>query len=145
MTSDAPASCSVTVQSTPSVLEHLYKKILNKLKENDFSEDDIFGVHLALEEGFINAVKHGNKMDESKTVKVDYFISREKVEISITDQGEGFVPDKVPDPRVGDNLYRPDGRGLLLIGAYMDTMEYRSPGNCLFMVKYRHTGKSKLV
>jgi serine/threonine-protein kinase RsbW len=145
MTSDAPARCSITVQSTPSVLEDLYKQILNKLKENDYSDDDIFGVHLALEEGFINAVKHGNKMDESKTVKVDYVISPEKVEISITDQGQGFVPDKVPDPRIGDNLYRPDGRGLLLIGAYMDTMEYRPPGNCLFMAKYRHADKNKPV
>jgi serine/threonine-protein kinase RsbW len=143
MTSDTPARCSITVQSTPSVLDGLYKQILAKLKANDYSDDDIFGVHLALEEGFINAVKHGNKMDEAKTVNVEYAVSNEKVEICITDEGEGFSLDHVPDPRVGDNLYRPDGRGLLLIGAYMDTVEYRGSGNCLFMVKYRHSDKHK--
>lgn len=143
MASDAPTRCSITVQSTPAVLEGLYGQILKKLKENGFSEDDIFGVHLAFEEGFINAVKHGNKMDDTKTVKVEYMISKEKVEISITDQGKGFALDAVPDPRVGDNLYRPDGRGLLLIGAYMDVMEYRAPGNCLFMAKYKHSDKNE--
>lgn len=141
MASDAPTRCSITVQSTPTALDALYRQILEKLQENEYSEDDIFGVHLAFEEAFINAVKHGNKMDESKTVKVDYSISQEKVEITVTDQGNGFSIDAVPDPRVGENLYRPDGRGLLLIGAYMDTMEYRGPGNCLHMVKFRsHSG-----
>ena len=139
MTSDTPARCSITVKSTPSALEDLYKQILEKLTEKEYSDDDIFGVHMAFEEGFINAIKHGNKMDETKTVKVEYFISREKVEISIADQGEGFVPDEVPDPRVGDNLLSPEGRGLLLIGAYMDTIEYRCSGSCLFMTKYKHS------
>jgi len=143
MASDAPTRCSITVQSTPAALEELYGRILEKLKENDFSDDDIFGVHLAFEEGFINAVKHGNKMDDSKTVKVEYVISPDKVEISITDQGKGFALDSVPDPRVGDNLYRPDGRGLLLIGVYMDEMEYRAPGNCLYMAKYKHSGENE--
>jgi serine/threonine-protein kinase RsbW len=145
MTSDDPTKRSITVQSTPTVLDDLYGQILEKLRENEFSEDDIFGVHLAFEEGFINAVKHGNRMDDSKTVKVEYAITREKVEISITDQGEGFAPDSVPDPREGDNLYRPDGRGLLLIDAYMDTVEYRAPGNCLYMAKYKHSDKNESV
>jgi len=143
MTSDTPARCSFTVKSTASVLGDLYAQILEKLVEKEYSDDDIFGVHMAFEEGFINAIKHGNKMDESKTVKVEYSISCEKVEISIADQGEGFVPDAVPDPRVGDNLFRPDGRGLLLIGAYMDTIEYRDAGSCLFMTKYKHSDTNK--
>jgi serine/threonine-protein kinase RsbW len=143
MTSDPPTKCSITVQSVPAVLDDLYGQILEKLRESGFSEDDIFGVHLAFEEGFINAVKHGNKMDETKTVKVEYTISKEKVEICITDQGEGFALDSVPDPRVGENLFRPDGRGLLLIDAYMDTVEYRAPGNCLYMAKYKHSDKNK--
>ena len=143
MASDPPTRCSITVQSSPTVLEELYGQILEKLKENQYSDDDIFGVHLAFEEAFVNAVKHGNKMDDTKTIQVDYSISKEKVEITVTDQGNGFSIDAVPDPRVGENLYRPDGRGLLLIEAYMDTVEYRPPGNCLYMVKYRHSSKNE--
>ncbi len=145
MTSDVPTTRSITVQSTLTALDKLYRQILEKLRESDFSEDDIFGVHLAFEEGFVNAVKHGNKMDDSKTVEVAYSISQEKVEITMTDQGEGFALDSVSDPREGDNLYRPDGRGILLIHAYMDTVEYRAPGNCLHMTRYKHSDKNKSI
>ena len=136
MTPETPASCSVVLESRPSALEDICQQILTELKAFSFSEDDVFGVHLALEEAFLNAVKHGNKMDPTKTVKVDYTIDRGKVEIAITDEGDGFDPSNIPDPRVGDNLFRPEGRGLLLIGAYMDVMEYNDSANCVFMAKY---------
>ena len=136
MAPKTPASCSIVLESKPSALDGICQQILTDLKAFSFSEDDVFGVHLAFEEAFLNAVKHGNKMDPTKTVKVEYTIDRGKVEIAITDEGEGFDPSAIPDPRVGDNLYRPDGRGLLLIGAYMDVMEYNDSGNRVFMAKY---------
>ena len=46
MTSDAPTTCSITVQSTPAVLDDLYRQILENLIENDFSEDDASSVNL---------------------------------------------------------------------------------------------------
>ncbi len=133
-----PANHSITVESKPSALDGLCKRILGKLKECQYSDDDLFAVHLAFEEAFLNAVKHGNKMDPTKTVKVEYSIDQNKIEIAITDEGTGFDPSRIPDPRVGDNLYRPDGRGLLLIGAYMDVMEYNETGNRVYMAKYSH-------
>ncbi|HPY52032.1 MAG TPA: ATP-binding protein, partial [Sedimentisphaerales bacterium] len=90
-----------------------------------------------LEEAFLNAVKHGNKMDPSKTVTIDYAIDPEKVEIRIQDQGSGFNPQTVPDPRVGENLYRPEGRGLLLMSAYMHVFEYNERGNGVHMIRYK--------
>ena len=137
MTPETPASCSIVLESRPSALEGICQQILTELKAFSFSEDDVFGVHLAFEEAFLNAVKHGNKMDPTKTIKIEYTIDRGKVEIAITDEGDGFDPSNIPDPRVGDNLFRPEGRGLLLIGAYMDVMEYNDSGNCVFMAKYK--------
>jgi len=113
------------------------KQILAKLKANQFCKDDIFAVHLTLEEAFLNAVKHGNKMDPTKTVKVDYSVDSEKVEISITDEGNGFEPDAVADPRFGKGLFEPGGRGLLLMNSYMDTVEYNKRGNSVHMVRYK--------
>ena len=129
MTLDTPASTSVVVQSEPLALDGVYQDILSRLKQNDYSEDDIFGVHLAFEEAFLNAVKHGNKMNPHKTVTVEYMVNAEKTIITITDEGNGFDPNSVPDPRVGENLYQPDGRGLLLMNAYMDVVEYNKRGN----------------
>jgi serine/threonine-protein kinase RsbW len=137
MAADSPVQCSLVVESEPSALGRPCRQILAALEEKGFSQDDLFAVHLAMEEAFLNAVKHGNKMDATKKVKVEYTVDQEKVEICVTDEGEGFDPGTIPDPRVGENLYRPEGRGLLLISSYMHTVEYTSRGTSLRMVRYR--------
>lgn len=137
MTSKAPISCSVVIPSTPSASEQVCQRIVSKLEDSDFSKEDVFAVHLALQEAFINAVKHGNKMDPTKKVKIEYSLGLDKIEISITDEGVGFDPVAVPDPRAGKNLFKPNGRGLLLIRSYMDVVKYNEQGNTLRMVRYK--------
>ena len=137
MTSETPTNYSIVVESNPSAVVGVCKHILSKLEENNFGKDDIFAVHLTLEEAFQNAVKHGNKLDPSKTVRVDYTLSPDKIEISITDQGPGFKPEAIDDPRFGENLFKPGGRGLLLMNSYMDKVQYNEKGNSVYMVRYR--------
>jgi serine/threonine-protein kinase RsbW len=137
MASEAPISCSIIVDSKSSAVVEVCKEILPKLKEYSFDKDDIFAVHLTLEEAFLNAVKHGNKMDPTKKVKIDYSVSSEKVEITVTDEGEGFEPEAVEDPRFGKGLYEPGGRGLLLMNSYMDIVKYNEDGNSVHMVRYK--------
>ena len=137
MASEAPISCSIVVESKPSAVVEVCKQILPKLEANSFGKDDIFAVHLTLEEAFLNAVKHGNKMDPNKKVKVDYSVDSDKVEICITDEGNGFQPDAVADPRFGEGLYEPGGRGLLLMNSYMDTVKYNERGNSVYMLRYK--------
>ena len=134
---DIPTYRSLKVASKTSASTGVWKGLLRELEANSFDQEAVFAVHLALEEGFVNAVKHGNRMDAGKIVTIDYSVSREKVEVSITDEGEGFDPSKVPDPRFGENIYKTSGRGLLLIRSYMDLAEYNERGNSLHMVKYR--------
>jgi len=137
MASEAPINCSIVVDSKPSAVVEVCKQILSGLEEHNFGKDDIFAVHLTLEEAFLNAVKHGNKMDPTKKVKIDYSVDSEKVEISITDEGAGFEPESVDDPRFGEGLYEPGGRGLLLMNSYMDTVKYNKLGNAVYMVRYK--------
>jgi anti-sigma regulatory factor (Ser/Thr protein kinase) len=66
MASETPISNSIVVESIPTAIVEVCRQILPKLEENSFSSEDIFSIHLALEEAFINAVMHGNKMDSSK-------------------------------------------------------------------------------
>jgi serine/threonine-protein kinase RsbW len=137
MVSEAPANCSIVVESKSSAVVGVCNQILSRLEEHNFDKDDIFAVHLTFEEAFLNAVKHGNKMDPTKKVKIDYTVDDEKVEISITDEGNGFEPDSVADPRFGPGLYQPGGRGLLLMNSYMDTVKYNERGNSVYMVRYK--------
>ncbi len=137
MVSRAPINFSMVVKSRPSAVVEVCEEVLSKLDAYGFDKDDTFAVHLALEEAFLNAVKHGNKMDSSKEVKIECSVDFDKIEISLTDQGDGFEPASVADPRYGEDLYKPGGRGLLLMNSYMDVVKFNEPGNNLYMVRYK--------
>lgn len=107
----------------------------------DFSQDECFGIQLAIEEAMVNAVEHGNKCDPLKTVTVEYLITTHTFEIAITDEGRGFKPKLVPDPRDDENIHNVTGRGIVLMREYMDSVEYNAKGNCVRMVK--HQGDKK--
>jgi len=128
---------SVVVESKPRAITLFCRWVLSRLKANDFSQDDIFAVHLALEEAFLNAVRHGNSGDPDKEVQIDCSLGGDRVEISMTDAGDGFNPKSVPDPRYGDNLYRIEGRGLFLIRSYMHKVDFNERGNRISMIRYK--------
>ena len=137
MASKTPINQSVVIESTRSGIAGVCRRLLFELETNNFSQEDIFAIHLALEEAFTNAITHGNRMSPDKGVKIDYSVGLDKVEISMTDEGDGFDPDAVPDPRYGDNLYKAEGRGLLLMRSYMDVVEFNERGNSVRMVRYK--------
>lgn len=137
MTSNVPTNCSMVIESKTSAVANVCEQILSRLRDNSFEQDDIFAIHLTLEEAITNAVKHGNKMDPAKKVTIQYTINSEKIEVSITDEGDGFKPDNVADPRWGEGLLKPGGRGLLLMNSYMDVVKYNERGNSVYMVRYK--------
>ena len=118
-------------------LERICDTILSEARLCNYSEDEIFAIHLAVEEAFANALKHGNRNDSEKTITVEYSVSPNKVDISVTDQGCGFNPESLPDPRCGENIYKSFGRGVLLMRSYMDKVEYNKAGNSVRMVKIK--------
>ena len=120
---------TVTVSNNISAVEGLCRQLLGEVKGKDYDEEDIFAIHLALEEAFINAVKHGNKQDAGRQIEVKYFVTPDKFDIFIADQGDGFDPDRVPDPRCEENLYKCSGRGMFLMRSYMDRVEYNGKGS----------------
>ena len=76
-------------------------------------------------------------MDADKRVHVTYKVTPVRFEIRITDEGEGFNPDDVPDPTDPDNIERPCGRGLLLMRGFMTEVTYHGKGNSVSMAKTR--------
>ena len=132
--------CLHTVQvvsSSPEQVGRICKQLLADASANGFDADDIFAIHLALEEATLNAVRHGNKDDAGKKISVDWKITDERLDVSIADEGCGFDPSGLADCRVDENLYKCCGRGVLLMRSYMDTVEYNQRGNCVHMVKFK--------
>ncbi|MBE0536322.1 MAG: ATP-binding protein [Phycisphaerae bacterium] len=128
---------SRVVAGSVTAVEALCRELLEDVQQFGFDEDAVFGIHLAMEEAVLNAVKHGNGGDETRSVRVECRIGPDEFDISIADEGGGFNPDAVPDPRSEENLCKSSGRGVLLMRAYMDVVEYNEAGNCVHMIKYR--------
>ncbi len=111
--------------------------VVKELNRHGFREKAVFAVKLALEEALANAVKHGNECDPSKKIIVRYAVNSEKAVIVVRDEGAGFEPDQVPDPTTPERLPIPSGRGIMLIRAYMDEVQFRDNGCELYLVKNR--------
>jgi serine/threonine-protein kinase RsbW len=113
------------------------QEILERLKKLGWDGRDLFGVEMALEESLSNAIRHGNRLDESKQVDVDCRLSRDRFWLRVKDQGNGFRPQAVPDCTADENLECIGGRGLALMKAYMTNVEYNDRGNCVTLEKIR--------
>lgn len=114
-----------------SVLDYLMKRV-EKVGVVNPESSNLF---IALDEAFVNAVKHGNKFDASKTVRVSAEVSTTEARFTVEDEGEGFDVNAIPDPRNPENLFKASGRGVLFIHNIMDEVTYNERGNRLTMVK----------
>ncbi len=113
------------------VLEYLIKRV-EKLGVCTPEQSNLF---VALDEAFVNAIKHGNKFDVNKLVRVNAEVSKVEAKFTIEDEGEGFDVQKIPDPLDPENLFKTSGRGVLFIYNIMDEVVYNDRGNRVTMVK----------
>jgi serine/threonine-protein kinase RsbW len=109
-----------------------------------FDEDTIPHIAMAVREAAVNAVLHGNAYDSNKHVKASFETTSDSLIVKIADQGPGLDPDKVPDPLAPENILRGSGRGIFLIRAFMDEVNFRQlhPGTELTLIKHRTPAQS---
>jgi len=104
--------------------------MLEEISGINISEGAVFSANLALEEALVNHEKHGNKLDPEKMIHVICTVTKEGLlTIMSWDEGEGFEPDKLPDPTAKENLEKPCGRGVMLMKAFMDSVTYPEERN----------------
>lgn len=111
-------------------------------KRTGLGDDFIASIDLAVRESVANAVKHGNKFDESKSVDIKLIRNENGFEMLVIDHGSGFDPDDVPDPTDPANLLKASGRGILFMRAFMDVVEWTEAdggGTLVRMVKLQQT------
>ncbi|SMO32594.1 ATP-binding protein [Gracilimonas mengyeensis] len=98
--------------------------------------DDAFYARLMLtvSEAATNGIVHGNKLDASKSVEIAAFTNDGALVVETQDEGEGFNPEDIPDPRADENLYKPSGRGVFLMEEYADEVKYSDGGSKLTLI-----------
>lgn len=102
---------------------------------------DLFIVRMLLRESLLNAVTHGSGTDPAKTVSFTCKHDKTKLIIQVTDSGPGF--DWQAREAYSHNLEE-DGRGLVLMEIYADSIEHNKKGNQVTLTKYFSKAKSVL-
>ena len=126
----------IAIPSIPSEIARVENSVLPALSAKGYGERSLFAVKLALEEAVMNAIKHGNQLDSTRKVKIDFALEEEKLRLTVADEGEGFDPATIPDPTEEGRIECNCGRGIALMRAYMDSVTYNERGNKVTMVKY---------
>jgi serine/threonine-protein kinase RsbW len=115
----------------------IIEELIEQLEAHAWAAQEIFGIRLAMDEALTNAIRHGNCRDKNKQVRVHCELTDQRLRVEITDEGEGFDPQCVPDCTHPDNLERPCGRGIMLMRCFMSVVEYKDRGNTVVMEKIR--------
>ncbi len=96
-----------------------------------------FNILIAVTEAVNNAIIHGNKSNPHKQVTLSVAQDGGDIVISVLDEGVGFNPATVRDPREPENLLREGGRGVFLIQALAKSVDYpKVPGGSLVVMRF---------
>ena len=90
-------------------------------------EDAVHWVSVALRESVINAIKHGNRVDDRKQVTIGFSLvpatKPEALVVEVADEGEGFDPDSIANPLEPENVLKASGRGIFFMRNFMDDVQ----------------------
>jgi serine/threonine-protein kinase RsbW len=118
-----------------SLMNGVLQYLLERVSKLGIVTPERSNLFIALDEAFVNAVKHGNKNDPTKLLRVTAELSPREACFTVEDEGQGFNVQEIPDPCDPANLFKTSGRGVLLIYNIMDEVEYNAQGNRVKMVK----------
>ncbi len=118
----------------PSKLEDIsmVESQVENLKAKLNIDDAIYGnMMLAVVEAVTNAITHGNHYAPDKQVTFQTYKNTRSLKFMISDEGEGFDPNRVPDPTLPENLEKPCGRGVYLIKHLADLVVFHDKGRTI--------------
>jgi serine/threonine-protein kinase RsbW len=115
------------IASRIDLLETVQTVLLQIAGMLGFDDDAVHYMSVAVRESVVNAIKHGNRQDESKRVGVEFTLHPKALEIQVRDEGPGFDPEAVPNPVAPENLLKADGRGIFFMRSFMDQVGYQFP------------------
>ncbi|MEY3443843.1 MAG: hypothetical protein RLZZ519_2124 [Bacteroidota bacterium] len=99
-------------------------------------KDDVFGnVMIAVTEAVNNSIRHGNRGDDSKLVRIKCAsLNPYRIMMAVEDEGNGFDPETLPDPTAPENMLRESGRGVFLMRQLSDEIHFQDSGRRVEMV-----------
>lgn len=115
---------TITIKSSPDKICDVDDFLEERLRRRGIPESTIADMAIAVTELVNNAIRHGNREERNREVTVNLQLGDAEIEASVTDEGEGFDPDNLPDPLAEENLLKEIGRGIFIVKSLMDEFEY---------------------
>ncbi len=156
-------AASFELENDPELISSLVSYLSQVLRDSEmFDEADCHRIATALDEALTNACYHGNLEVRSeirehdprayralanqrraiapyrdRRIRVSTDLTSGEARFVITDDGQGFERDAIPDPTRAENLEHPTGRGVFLMKTFMDDVLYNESGNEVTLLKRR--------
>lgn len=102
-------------------------------KHININQDTFGNILVSLTEAVNNAIRHGNCCSEGKQVKVDIRNTSDDLTLRVSDEGTGFDYDNVPNPLAPENIEKAGGRGIFLMRALSDDINFKNNGSTVEM------------
>jgi serine/threonine-protein kinase RsbW len=129
MNSDRHRIVRLQIRSTFEMLDFV-QTVSDELGQLYGLDDEaVHWVGVAVRESVINAIKHGNREDLSKTVTIEFTLDAadtpSQMVVRVTDEGEGFEVHDVANPLDPENILKSSGRGIFFMRSFMDDVQLR--------------------
>ncbi len=117
------------LQSKPQSVREIESIVQHIAREIGLSEEKFGDMYISLTEAVTNAIKHGNAEDENKYIELEIIRKAPgSVAFRITDQGQGFDYQNLPDPTADQNLRQCGGRGVMIMQTLADELYFQDNG-----------------
>ncbi len=131
----------MVVKSTTDNLALIREFTKSAAEESGFSDETTGKIVLAVDEACTNIIKHAYKYSPNGNINIGIKFEGIKFTISITDEGNHFDPNKIPEPDLREyyKQKRIGGLGMFLMKKLMDEVQYSTitgNKNQVVLVKY---------
>jgi serine/threonine-protein kinase RsbW len=124
----------ISIESKISNIRIIENAIDDATNEIGISKDCYGKILVSTLEAVNNAILHGNEENPEKRVEIEISFELDELVITVTDEGNGFKPEQVPDPTTPDNIESVNGRGVFLMSHLADIIRYNKRGNAVTMI-----------
>lgn len=115
--------------SNPRNIALVESFVMNAVSKYRISPDVYGNILISVTEAVNNAILHGNRADESKSVQIQLQKRKNQIDIRVSDEGHGFDYGNLPDPTSADNIFKIGGRGVFLMKQLSDEIRFDNNGS----------------
>lgn len=113
-----------------SKVEPFVEKLFSRYNLDPTRKCDIL---VSLTEAVTNAIVHGNCQSENKLVRVRSRKEKDCISLQVSDEGQGFDLNKIPDPTTPERILECGGRGVFLMKQLSDNLCFYNNGSTVEM------------